>query len=131
MSATTASTALPQARARNNWRPRLVSAEFLKLRKRRGLLISVIALTVVPMIIGYAVLLSIHAANPGKHGPAGGLKNLSGSMDLLSTLSIVAQSLSERRWEQVTSAPAFFASWSSPDGRVSRSSRRESPPASG
>jgi len=67
-----------------------VSAEFLKLRKRRGLLISVIALTVVPMIIGYAVLLSIHAANPGKHGPAGGLKNLSGSMDLLSTLSIVA-----------------------------------------
>jgi len=67
-----------------------VSAEFLKLRRRRGLLISVIALTVVPMIIGYAVLLSIHAANPGKHGPAGGLKNLSGSMDLLSTLSIVA-----------------------------------------
>jgi len=67
-----------------------VSAEFLKLRKRRGLLISVIALTVVPMIIGYAVLLSIHAANPGKHGPAGGLKNLSGSIDLLSTLSIVA-----------------------------------------
>ncbi len=90
MSATTASTALPQARVRNNWRPRLVSAEFLKLRRRRGLLISVIALTVVPMMIGYAVLLSIHAANPGKHGPAGGLKNLSGSMDLLSTLSIVA-----------------------------------------
>ena len=73
-----------------SWRPRLVSAEFLKLRKRRGLVISTFALTVIPMIIGYTVLLSIHAANPAKHGPAGGLENLSGSMDLLSTLSVVA-----------------------------------------
>jgi hypothetical protein len=52
--------------------------------------ISVLALTILPMIIGYTVLLSIHAANPAKHGPAGGLENLSGSMDLLSTLSVVA-----------------------------------------
>src|SRR6185295_16609330 len=38
----------------------------------------------------YTVLLSIHAANPAKHGPAGGLENLSGSMDMLSVLSMVA-----------------------------------------
>ena len=76
--------------AGRRWRPRLVSAEFLKLRKRRGLVISTLALTVLPMIIGYTVLLSIHAANPAKHGPAGGLENLSGSMDMLSTLSVVA-----------------------------------------
>jgi hypothetical protein len=42
------------------------------------------------MIAGYTVLLSIHAADPVKHGPAGGLENLSGSMDMLSVLSMVA-----------------------------------------
>jgi hypothetical protein len=67
-----------------------VSAELLKLRKRRGLMISALALTIVPMIIGYTVLLSIHAANPAKHGPAGGLENLSGSLGILVPFSIVA-----------------------------------------
>jgi hypothetical protein len=90
MSSTTVTAELPRTRSRTHRRPRLVSAEFLKLRKRRGLVISTIALTVLPMIVGYTVLLSIHAANPGKHGPAGGLENLSGSMDMLSTLSVVA-----------------------------------------
>jgi ABC-2 family transporter len=90
VSTTTVTTPIPRILAAGNWRPRLVSAEFLKLRKRRGLVISMLALTIVPMIIGYTVLLSIHAANPSKHGPAGGLENLSGSMDLLTTLSIVA-----------------------------------------
>jgi hypothetical protein len=87
---TTVTAELPRTRTKAHWRPRLVSAEFLKLRKRRGLVISMLALTVLPMIIGYTVLLSIHAANPDKHGPAGGLENLSGSMDLLSTLSVIA-----------------------------------------
>lgn len=87
---TTVTAELPRTRSRTHWRPRLVSAEFLKLRKRRGLVISAVALAVVPMIIGYTVLLSIHAANPGKHGPAGGLENLSGSMDILLQFSVVA-----------------------------------------
>jgi hypothetical protein len=90
MSTTTVTAALPRTRKQANWSPRLVSAELLKLRKRRGLVISTLALAIVPMIIGYTVLLSIHAANPGKHGPAGGLENLSGSMDILVQLSIVA-----------------------------------------
>jgi hypothetical protein len=90
MSTTTVTAALPRTRKRLHLPPRLVSAELLKLRKRRGLVISALALTVPPMIIGYTVLLSIHAANPAKHGPAGGLENLSGSMDMLSTLSVVA-----------------------------------------
>jgi hypothetical protein len=90
MTTSTATAALSRTRKRSYWPFRLVTAEFLKLRKRRGLVISTFALTVIPMIIGYTVLLSIHAANPAKHGPAGGLENLSGSMDLLSTLSVVA-----------------------------------------
>jgi hypothetical protein len=90
MSATTLTSDLAEKRTRTPWRPRLVSAEFLKLRKRRGLVVSSLALAVLPMLIGYIVLLSIHAANPAKHGPAGGLDNFSGSMDLLTTLSGVA-----------------------------------------
>ena len=62
--------------------PRLVSAEFLKLRKRRGLVISTLGLTVLPMLAGYTVLLILHAANPAKYGPAGGINNLSGSIDM-------------------------------------------------
>src|SRR5712691_6052325 len=90
MSTTTITTELPRTRTRANRRLRLVSAELLKLRKRRGLMISALALTIVPMIIGYTVLLSIHAANPAKHGPAGGLENLSGSLGILVPFSIVA-----------------------------------------
>jgi hypothetical protein len=87
MSATTVTAELAAKSTRAPRRPRLVSAELLKLRKRRSLVLSGLALTVLPMIIGYTVLLIVHAANPAKHGPAGGLDNLSGSMDILTTLS--------------------------------------------
>jgi ABC-2 family transporter len=90
MNTTTITAQLPRTRGRAAWRPRLVSAEFLKLRKRRGLVLSTLALTVVPMIIAYTVLLILRAADPAKHGPAGGLENLSGSMEVLSQLGVVA-----------------------------------------
>lgn len=69
---------------------RLVNAEFLKLRKRRGLVIAVAALTILPMLIGYTIIVSLHASDPAKNGPAGGLENFTGSMDLLGLLSVVA-----------------------------------------
>jgi ABC-type transport system involved in multi-copper enzyme maturation permease subunit len=90
MSATALNTELAARRTRVPRRPRLVSAELLKLRKRRGLVASVLALTVLPMVVAYTILLSIHAANPAKHGPAGGLQNFSDSVDLLMTLGVIA-----------------------------------------
>jgi hypothetical protein len=90
MNTTTAAVELPRTRTRPAWRPRLVNAEFLKLRKRRGLVLSALAITVVPMVVAYTVLLILHAADAAKHGPAGGLENLSGSMEILSQLSVVA-----------------------------------------
>jgi hypothetical protein len=68
---------------------RLINAELLKLRKRRGLVAAVSALTIVPMVIAYVVLLVLHANDPSKHGPAGGLENFMPSMDILTTLTIV------------------------------------------
>ncbi len=90
MSSTFVRAELPATRTLMPRRPRLVSAELLKLRKRRGLVITGLVLTVLPMVIAYTVLLIIHAVNPAKHGPAGGIENLSGSMDLLTTLGTVA-----------------------------------------
>jgi ABC-type transport system involved in multi-copper enzyme maturation permease subunit len=69
---------------------RLVNAEILKLRKRRGLVIAVSVLTAVPMLVAYAILISLHASDPVKHGPAGGMENYTGSIDVLSLLSVVA-----------------------------------------
>jgi hypothetical protein len=90
MTSTAITAELTTTRTRTPRRPRLVSAELLKLRRRRGLVVTGLALAVVPMLIAYTVLLILHGVNPGKHGPAGGIENLSGSMDLLTTLSIVA-----------------------------------------
>jgi hypothetical protein len=81
---------IPRARTRRWSFLRLVSAEFLKLRKRRGLVVSALVLTVVPMIVAYVVLAVLHATDPAKNGPAGGLENLSGSMEVLTQLSAVA-----------------------------------------
>jgi ABC-type transport system involved in multi-copper enzyme maturation permease subunit len=89
MSTTTLTAELPARRTSTLRRPRLINAELLKLRKRRGLVASGLALTLLPMIIAYTILLIVHATNSAKHGPAGGLRNFSDSVDLLTTLSVI------------------------------------------
>jgi ABC-2 family transporter len=83
MIATTSAAELPTAPRRLAWSPRLVSAEFLKLRRRRGLVVSVLVLTALPMLIAYGVLL-------GQDGTAGGMENFRGSLSVLTLLSVVA-----------------------------------------
>lgn len=78
------------SRHRARPRPRLVGAEFLKIRKRRGLVLSTLGLTVAPMIIGYSVLAVRHAINPLEYGAAGGKENFVPSIDLLRQLVAVA-----------------------------------------
>jgi hypothetical protein len=70
--------------------PRLVRAEILKLRKRRGLLGVVAAATVGASVVAYAVLAILHAANPAHHGPAGGVLNLGHGLFVLALLGSVA-----------------------------------------
>lgn len=90
MSTTTVAAEHPSARTRARCSPRLVTAEFLKLRKRRGLVISTLVLTVAPMLVAYTVLVVLHATKPDSYGPAGSLDNFSGAMELLTQLSAVA-----------------------------------------
>ena len=90
MSTTSITAELPRSRRRSELLPRLVTAEFLKLRKRRGLVLSTLVLTVVPMAVAYVILTIVHAANPAKHGPAGGAVNFADSLNLLGDLSVAA-----------------------------------------
>jgi hypothetical protein len=69
---------------------RLVKAEILKLRKRRGLMVWSALLTVGAVVIAYTVMLALHAANPAHHGPAGGARNLENVLWLLATLGGIA-----------------------------------------
>jgi len=68
----------------------LARADLLKLRKRRGMLVMIAVLTVVPQVIAYGILAILHAANPDHHGPAGGIDNLGNGMSVLVLLGSVA-----------------------------------------
>jgi hypothetical protein len=85
----TASHALVPAQRHDRFR-RLVGAEFLKLRRRRALLGVSLALTVAPMVMSCVVLAILHAVNAAKYGPAGGVENLGGALELLSQIGAVA-----------------------------------------
>jgi ABC-type transport system involved in multi-copper enzyme maturation permease subunit len=90
MTTTTLNAELPRTRRTAGRSPRLARAELLKVRKRRGLVASTVALTIVPMIIAYVVLMLLHVANAAKHGPAGGAQNFADSLNVLGALTIVA-----------------------------------------
>jgi hypothetical protein len=81
----------PIAPSRKTWRHfRLVRAEILKLRKRLGLVVTTGLLTVGAIVILLAVAVALHAANPGKYEPAGGVANLRGAVLLMTLLGSVA-----------------------------------------
>jgi hypothetical protein len=61
----------------------LVRADLLKLRRNRGLVAAVAAMTIGPMVLAYTILVALHAANPAHHGPAGGVENLGHGTGLL------------------------------------------------
>lgn len=68
----------------------LVSAEILKLVRRRGTMAWCAILTIGSILVIYTILVSLHAANPAHHGPAGGRQNLQDLIPLLGALASVA-----------------------------------------
>jgi hypothetical protein len=67
-----------------------VSAEILKLVRRRGTMAWCAILTVGSVVAAWVILLSLHAANPAHHGSAGGRENLQNLIFLLGGLANVA-----------------------------------------
>jgi hypothetical protein len=69
---------------------RLISAEVLKVVRRRGLMAWSLILTVGSVLVAEVVLLVLHAVNSARHGPAGGVTNMSHYLDVLFGLGTVA-----------------------------------------
>ncbi|MDE3085870.1 MAG: hypothetical protein KGJ77_03805, partial [Acidobacteriota bacterium] len=59
---------------RGSWRPSaaMISSRNMELRKRRGLMIALIVVTVGIPTLFLAVRLLLHAVSPRTYGPAGG-----------------------------------------------------------
>jgi hypothetical protein len=73
--------------------PRLISADLLKLRKRRGLAVVVALLTVGAVAIANTVIELLHLADPTKHGPAGGVTMLGHMAWTISSLGAAAAAI--------------------------------------
>ncbi|MDB5114208.1 MAG: hypothetical protein JWL78_1278 [Chloroflexi bacterium] len=69
---------------------RMVSAEFLKLRRRRSLLWWSLILCCLTVPVVYAVLAVLHVTDAAHYGPAGGAENLGHSLEALSLLGGIA-----------------------------------------
>ena len=65
---------------------RLIKADVLKLRRRRGMLAVSLGLTLGILALAFLVVTIQHGGNPAKTGPAGGLE---GFIDSLQTVSIM------------------------------------------
>src|SRR4051812_49383076 len=67
----------------------LISAEVLKLRRRRGMLLIAALLTLGIVALVYAVTGVQHAGNPAKYGPAGGAQNYADGLAVLALMACV------------------------------------------
>jgi hypothetical protein len=73
--------------------PRLVGADLLKLRRRRGLAVVIGLLTVAAVLITYGVMEMLHLIDSTKHGPAGGIANLGHGTFVVAALGGVAAAI--------------------------------------
>jgi ABC-type transport system involved in multi-copper enzyme maturation permease subunit len=62
---------------------RMVGADFLKLRKKRGTLIWALVLTLLPLLIFFIVKAVQHSSSPAAHSPAGGISGYTDAMRVL------------------------------------------------
>jgi hypothetical protein len=69
---------------------RLIRAEVLKLRRRRGMLAIAAGITLGIVALAFGVSAVQHASNPGKYGPAGGAASFKDAINVLVLLTIVA-----------------------------------------
>jgi hypothetical protein len=68
---------------------RLIRADALKLRRRRGMLAFCVAITLGVVALMFTVSGIAYAADPTRHGPAGGLANYQQAMWVLTTMTLV------------------------------------------
>jgi ABC-type transport system involved in multi-copper enzyme maturation permease subunit len=65
---------------------RMTSADILKLRKKRSILIWALVLALAPLAIYFIVKVAQHSSTPAEHGPAGGIEAFKDGLRILGTL---------------------------------------------
>jgi hypothetical protein len=68
----------------------LITTKNLEIRKRRGLMITMVVLIVAPTVLLYALRLLFHAIDPNSYGPAGSPALFSEVSNLISGLGFIA-----------------------------------------
>ncbi len=68
----------------------LITTKNLEIRKRRGLMITMVVLIVAPTVLLYALRLLFHAVDPNSYGPAGSPDLFSQVCNLISGLGFIA-----------------------------------------
>jgi hypothetical protein len=68
----------------------LITTKNLEIRKRRGLMITMVVLIVAPTVLLYALRLLFHAVDPSSYGPAGSPDLFSQVSNLISGLGFIA-----------------------------------------
>ncbi len=68
----------------------LITTKNLEIRKRRGVMITMVVLIVAPTVLLYALRLLFHAVNPNSYGPAGSPDLFSQVSNLISGLGFIA-----------------------------------------
>jgi ABC-type transport system involved in multi-copper enzyme maturation permease subunit len=63
---------------------RMVDADLLKLRKKRGMLVWALVLALLPVVVLFTVKAIQHSSTPAKYGPAGGTAGFTDGLRLLS-----------------------------------------------
>jgi ABC-type transport system involved in multi-copper enzyme maturation permease subunit len=86
----TASTRAPRG-PQSSWVPgrRLLGAEFLKLTRRRGLMIAGAAMTAGTVLAYLVIAQVLHVSNPRHYGPAGGTPGLAHAVFIIEQLAAV------------------------------------------
>ena len=81
-----------RAPALGAWLPTwdLITTKNLEIRKRRGLMITMVVLIVAPTVLLYALRLLFHAVDPNSYGPAGSPGLFSQASNLISGLGFIA-----------------------------------------
>jgi hypothetical protein len=86
----------------------MIGAEFLKLRKRRGLVLLSLFLTSASVVIVNGILVAYHAADATKYGPAGGAHGFSNNLTLFAiTGALTAVLIGATAGAQDTSSGVF------------------------
>ena len=65
---------------------RMTSADILKLRKKRSILIWALVLVLAPLAIYFIVKVAQHSSTPAEHGPAGGIEGFKDGLRILGML---------------------------------------------